>query len=106
MHSSANVVALRASASEPFETTGRAPSPKEIEDGFQLDIPRSVKDTEDRLVQLGIPFDRHGPYHLKIGYINYYPSKGSVMIDGQPKFKGKGFTFLLEVLKREGYYRP
>lgn len=82
-----------------------APEPREIDISFELDIPLSVRETEAKLIAHGVVYDKHGLYHLKIRHVNYYPTTGAVMLDGQPKFKTKGFDFLIQVLRREGILR-
>ena len=55
-----------------------------------------------RLDELGVWYEVKSTSHLKIGYINYYPTRGTVCLDGQCRFKNKGLDFLVSVLRKEG----
>jgi len=73
---------------------------------FDTPLPTSltVRDVIDKLLLLGLSYRVvNNGSQIKIGRVNFYPTRGSVLIDGQKKFKETGFDFLLEVLRREGY---
>jgi len=62
---------------------------------------RGYQKTIDYLTDLGLEFRIQSEYHIKIGWVNYYPTKGTINLDGASKFKGKGLEFLKRVLIRE-----
>lgn len=41
---------------------------------------------------------------IKVGCVNYYPTRKTTMVDGQRKFTQTGFNFFLDVLKRHRLY--
>jgi hypothetical protein len=52
-----------------------------------------------RLDELGIEYDRPAHTHLKIGSVNYYPSTGTVFVDGEAgRRPGRGPEVLETVL--------
>ncbi len=68
------------------------------------DLPWLRKDIEE-LERRGYPVIRHSEHHFKIGDINYWPSKGKIVIDPCTKHSEKGFQALLDLLasrRREG----
>lgn len=54
------------------------------------------------LDDLGVEYEVKSEFHIKIKYLNYFPTRGSVNLDGQKKFKNKGLEFLKNLLVREG----
>lgn len=61
----------------------------------------SLNDVEIELKKLKINYEVKNKNHIKIGPVNYYPSTGTVYIDGmEGRFKQKGFKFLQQVLKK------
>lgn len=55
------------------------------------------------LRSIGVPsWEQKTEYHLKVAHVNYYPTTGAVMLDGQCKYKQTGLDMLGKVLKREG----
>jgi hypothetical protein len=60
--------------------------------------------TRHWLDQLNIPYRQTSEYQLKIGHINYYPSRGSIILDGQKtKHPGTGLDALAILLAELGY---
>lgn len=61
----------------------------------------SLSDVESELRRMKIQYEVKNKNHVKIGPVNYYPSTGTVYVDGmEARFKQKGFEFLKQVLKR------
>jgi hypothetical protein len=64
---------------------------------------RKLKEALEFLRSLGLlDWEQKTEYHLKIAHVNYYPTTGAVMLDGQCKYKKTGLDMLRKVLKREG----
>ena len=76
---------------------------------FDSDVRQPRLKTQEaalKLRTLGVEYDVHNHgNHIKAGHVNYYPSTGSVMLDGQRKFKRKGLDFFIEVLRSAGLCR-
>lgn len=53
-----------------------------------------------RLTAAGHTPSRTSPYQLKCGLINFYPTRGTIHLDGGPRLNVKGLTVLLELLAR------
>ena len=49
-----------------------------------------------------LDWEQKTEYHLKVAHVNYYPTTGAVMLDGQCKYKKTGLNMLEKVLRREG----
>ena len=73
-----------------------------IKKEISVPISTDMREATLELDRLRIEYVIKSPYHIRIGYINYYPTAGSVNIDGQRKFKNKGINFLISVIKKEG----
>lgn len=65
-------------------------------------VSTEMRNVTMELDQLRVEYEIKSPYHLRIGYINYYPTAGTVNLDGQRKFKHRGVDFLISVLQKEG----
>ncbi len=59
-----------------------------------------------RLNQLNIDYEMCSPYHLKSGILNYYPSTGTITIDGRPTPKVKGIEAFINQARKLGHIRP
>ena len=72
--------------------------------GSKMDPPLSneMRTATKEMDRLHVEYEIKSPYHLRVGYINYYPTAGTVNIDGQRRFKKTGIPFLISVLQREG----
>ena len=46
------------------------------------------------LEDLGIDASRPSPYHVKFGRVNYWPCKGTIMLDGEPRSTERGLQAL------------
>jgi hypothetical protein len=56
------------------------------------------------LDQRNIPYRQTSEYQLKIGLINYYPSRGSIILDGQKtKHPDVGLDALGQILVKLGH---
>ncbi|CAK0780319.1 hypothetical protein CCP3SC15_730006 [Gammaproteobacteria bacterium] len=83
------------------------PADEEFTFDQKLPMKHTVQEAIKQLQARGIQFDvLNNDAQIKIGHVNYYPTRGSVSIDGQRKFKRTGLNFLIEVLQAEGLYRP
>lgn len=61
------------------------------------------REVTHELGRRGIAFlVRNNGVHIKCRSVNFYPSTGTVQIDGAPSFSKRGFDFFLEVLHDEG----
>jgi hypothetical protein len=50
-----------------------------------------------------VPFARVQPFQLKIGRVNFYPTTGVVVLDGEPRKRQQtGFTALEVALRETG----
>lgn len=50
-----------------------------------------------------IPYHQPSIYHIKVGNINYYPTRNTVYKDGaHTKYKSRGVDFFLQLLVSEG----
>lgn len=56
--------------------------------------PPSMREAIDWLLEQKIRFVRPTRYHLKIGRLNFYPQKGSINLDGEPRFSEEGLEGL------------
>jgi hypothetical protein len=69
-------------------------------------LPRKVPDSAeacfDELKSLGYEVRLISAVHWKIGTVSYYPTRGTVVVEGRNKEPEKGFICLLKVLEREG----
>ena len=86
---------------------GQDQSRFDVPDHFALERPQSTDSdamtvTKQTLDGLRVEYDEKSPYHIKVGYVNFYPTRGTVNIDGQCRYKNRGLQFFLEVLRREG----
>jgi hypothetical protein len=52
------------------------------------------------LIKRGYSVRRPSPFHIKIGSVNYYPSRGKVTVDPTQKITGTGYDALLEALEK------
>jgi hypothetical protein len=50
-----------------------------------------------------VPFARVQPFQLKIGRVNFYPTTGGVVLDGEPKRQQTGFAALEAALRETGF---
>jgi hypothetical protein len=60
---------------------------------------------DDWLAELkaaGYEVQRFSDVHWRIGRVNFYPTKASIVVEGRKKEAEKGFIVLLKVLEREG----
>lgn len=94
----------------PATPTPPTTSAKPVEDvNFSFDLPESIT-VRDACKFL----EENGVFHykkvanntaIKIGHINYFPSKGTMNKDGHKKYTHTGLQFLLELLRKEGLAR-
>lgn len=73
----------------------------ELEGNKDKDSLVRLEEAEKFLRDLGIEYEVKSKSHIKIKYVNYYPSTGSVNLDGSKKFVGRRLNFLENVLRRE-----
>lgn len=66
----------------------------------------AVKKVINDLQQRGHFVVRHTKYQIKIGDVNYYLTKGTIMLDPCNVQKEKGFDALLDVLDERAPKRP
>jgi hypothetical protein len=67
-----------------------------------LTRPGDTDETRRQIAELlarGFPVRRLTEYQLKIGDINYYPTKGTITIDPSQRHPKKGFNALIELLQ-------
>jgi hypothetical protein len=56
------------------------------------------------LGSIGVEYEVKTPHHIKIGAINYFPTRQTIFEDGAPaKYKQKGLKFLHQILLSKGY---
>ncbi len=61
------------------------------------------REVTHELGRRGIAFIvRNNGAHIKCRSVNFYPSTGTVQIDGAGSFSQRGFDFFLEILRDEG----
>jgi hypothetical protein len=53
------------------------------------------------LIKRGYPVQRPTVFHVKIGPINYYPSRGKITADPCQKFAEAGYDALLKILVKQ-----
>ncbi|RQH09477.1 hypothetical protein [Bradyrhizobium sp. RP6] len=63
----------------------------------ELDTPEQRRQITE-LERRGFPVRRMTRYHVKIGKVNYYITKGTITIDPTIRHGEKGFESLLELL--------
>jgi hypothetical protein len=78
-------------------------SPENIDISFQRSENMSMHQACKRLHDLDVNFTQLTGLQLKVNDTSFYPSTGSVVIDGQKKFRRKGLDFFLEVLRTRGF---
>lgn len=67
---------------------------------------RGFQETIDFLNDLGVGYRVISEYHIKIDWINYYPTKRTIYKDQAiSRYKGRGLDFLKQVLIKEGILR-
>lgn len=61
----------------------------------------AVVAAEEQLDEQGVRFSRKSPYQLQIGRLNFYPSKGTVVICGREAepVRGKSLAQAIEMAK-------
>lgn len=64
-----------------------------------MDNEKLVAEAMSFLSELGINADRPSPYHVKFGRLNYWPCKGTIMFDGEPRLKERGLQALGDVVR-------
>jgi hypothetical protein len=70
------------------------------------ELPGTMAETCAALKAQHVPFKQLTGFHLKIGRINYYPSSGIAVLDGQKRSPGQGFQNLLQILRANYVLRP
>jgi hypothetical protein len=53
------------------------------------------------LVELRFPVSRKSRYHVKILDVNFFPTKGTITIDPDIRYKEKGFDALVKLLEEK-----
>ena len=71
-----------------------------MSDLFYPEDPLKLRDEIRELVSLKYPVQRCSYYHLKVGPINYFWTKGTITTDPAHVHRAKGFQALLEVVER------
>lgn len=64
---------------------------------FEQDTPEQRRQIIE-LERRGFPVRRMTQYHVKIGKVNYYITKGTITIDPTIRYEKKGFDALLGLL--------
>lgn len=59
----------------------------------------------NELRQRGVFYQCVSDYHIRIMHVDYYPSKGTIMLKGRGKLAAKGLDVLVQVLKKERILR-
>lgn len=68
-------------------------------DRDMADLQRKVASAIDRLAREGFRARQMDMHHVKIGEVNFYPSTGTITIDGIGRYKeGKGLDALIPLL--------
>jgi hypothetical protein len=62
--------------------------------------PPSMTEAIDRFMKACLPVYRPSEYQLKIDGVNFYPSTGTVQIDGQSKQQGTGINEVFRILQK------
>lgn len=76
--------------------------------GFKLEAKHKLdlREITSFLNEAGVNFVRPGPFHIKIGPINYYIGRGRIVIDGeQSRQVGTGLDALKAVFLERGLLR-
>lgn len=60
------------------------------------EITRAVKWAQTK----NIPLRRPSPYHLKVGSLNYWPTKGTLIFDGQRAMPRRGFEAFKQLAEK------
>lgn len=73
---------------------------------FELEKSDLMQKCCKQLNEWGVHYLVKSQFHVRIGSVNFYPTKGTIYVDGcVAKYKKKGLDFLKEVLKKEGYLK-
>ena len=74
---------------------------QDVDLDFKLPESLSMAEVSQRLRELRINFTKPTNLQIKVGFVSYYPTTGSVVADGNKKFSRKGFDSFLEVLRSQ-----
>jgi hypothetical protein len=68
------------------------------------DDPPLVRKAIEWLTREGIPFERPGTYQLKCGPFNFYPTRGTIILDGHTKrLPQRGLDSFIALLRQRGW---
>jgi hypothetical protein len=68
---------------------------------FYANDPTELRANIARLINLKYFVKRCSPHHLKVERVNFWPTTGSIQIDGQPRRPERGWSAFLALLTAE-----
>jgi hypothetical protein len=72
---------------------------------LDINISPEMESAMRTLTAAGINFDRKSEYHIKVGFINFYPKKGTITVDSLPSIleHGRDAFFELALASKKGH---